>query len=130
MTLTYALYFSNVLHLLTYGPKLLAIKKHSTLSQTVPAMFHQAETLHHTLAVTMSQEHQLFNRQQCGTPVTPCGMVCSVHGGHEALCCVSASMPWFTKNKTTTATINECLCLDEDTNNENIRIEHLELYIK
>ena len=55
------------------------------------------------------------------------GMQC---GGHEAPCCVSASMPWFTKNTTTTGTINVRLCLDEDTNNENIGIERLELYVK
>ena len=147
----------HVLHLLTYGPKLLAIKKHSTLSQTVPAMFRLAETLHHTSAVMYDGGCQWqwwrvpvavpvavtlngwCSYCESGTPtIQPTamwytsdplwdGMQC---GGHEAPCCVSASMPWFTKNTTTTATINVRLCLDEDTNNENIGIERLELYVK
>ena len=57
------------------------------------------------------------------------GMQC---GGDEGPCCNHTGLPWFNKNTPTptTATINVRLCLDEDTNNENIGIERLELFVK
>ena len=57
------------------------------------------------------------------------GMQC---GGDEGPCCNHTGLPWFNKNTptTTAATINVRLCPDENTNNENIGIERLELFVK
>ena len=58
------------------------------------------------------------------------GMQC---GGQEVPCCNHTGLPWFHKNTLTStiAPIKVRVCLDEDTsNNENIGIERLELYIK
>ena len=57
------------------------------------------------------------------------GMQC---GGDEGPCCNRTGLPWFNKNTLTptTATITTRVCLDEDTNNENIGIDRLELYVK
>ena len=61
------------------------------------------------------------------------GMQC---GGQEVPCCNHTGLPWFHKNTSTltTAPINAPIkvrvCLDEDTDNENIGIECLELYVK
>ena len=57
------------------------------------------------------------------------GMQC---GGDEGPCCNHTGLPWFNKNTPTptTATIKVRICLDEGTNNENIGIERLELYVK
>ena len=57
------------------------------------------------------------------------GMQCE---GGEGPCCNHTGMPWFIKNIATHTTdaINVRVCLDESTGNENIGIEHLELYIK
>ena len=57
------------------------------------------------------------------------GMQC---GGDEGPCCNHPGLPWFNKNTFThtATTINVRACLDEPTNNENIGIERLELYIK
>ena len=57
------------------------------------------------------------------------GMQC---GGDEGPCCNRTGLPWFNKNLSTptTATITTRVCLDEDTTNENIGIDRLELYIK
>ena len=57
------------------------------------------------------------------------GMQC---GGQEVPCCNHTGLPWFHKNTSTltTAPIKVRVCLDEGTNNENIGIERLELYVK
>ena len=57
------------------------------------------------------------------------GMQC---GSQEAPCCNHNGLAWFHKNTltSTTAPIKVRLCVDEGTNNENIGIERLELYIK
>ena len=49
----------------------------------------------------------------------------------EVPCCNHTGLPWFQKtlSTSTTATITTRVCLDEDTNNENLGIEHLELYM-
>ena len=53
-------------------------------------------------------------------------------GGMEGPCCNHTGLPWFNKNITTptTASIKVRVCLDEVTNNENLGIERLELYVK
>ena len=53
-------------------------------------------------------------------------------GGDEGPCCNHTGLPWFNKNTPTptTATINVRICLDEDTSNENLGVEHLELFVK
>ena len=57
------------------------------------------------------------------------GMQCR---GDEGPCCNPTGLPWFIRNipTTTTATIKVRVCLDEASDNENIGIERLELYIK
>ena len=57
------------------------------------------------------------------------GMQC---GGQEGPCCNHPALPWFTENTLTStiAPIDVRLCLDEDTDNENIGIERLEIYVK
>ena len=57
------------------------------------------------------------------------GMQC---GSQEVPCCNHTGLPWFHKNTLTLtiALINVRVCLDEDTDNENIGIERLELYVK
>ena len=57
------------------------------------------------------------------------GMQC---GGQEVPCCNHTGLPWFHKNTltSTTAPIKVRLCVDEASNNENIGIERLELYVK
>ena len=57
------------------------------------------------------------------------GMQCE---GGEGPCCNHTGMPWFIKSipTHTTDAINVHVCLDENTSNENLGIEHLELYIK
>ena len=57
------------------------------------------------------------------------GMQC---GGDEGPCCNHTGLPWFHKtlSTSTTATITTRVCLDEATNNENIGIDRLELYVK
>ena len=59
------------------------------------------------------------------------GMQC---GGDEGPCCNHTGLPWFNKNTPTpttcTATINMRLCLDQTGDDENIGIEHLELFFK
>ena len=50
----------------------------------------------------------------------------------EGSCCNHTGLPWFNKNTptNTTATINVRICLDEDTSNENLGVERLELFVK
>ena len=57
------------------------------------------------------------------------GMQC---GGDEGPCCNHTGLPWFNTNTPTptTATINVRICLDEDTSNENLGVERLELFVK
>ena len=57
------------------------------------------------------------------------GMQC---GGDEGPCCNHTGLPWFHKtlSTSTTATITTRVCLNEDTNNENIGIDRLALYVK
>ena len=57
------------------------------------------------------------------------GMQC---GGDEGPCCNHTGLPWFHKtlSTSTTATITTSVCLNEDTNDENIGIDRLELYVK
>ena len=57
------------------------------------------------------------------------GMQC---GGDEGPCCDHPGLPWFNKNTPTptTATINVRICLDEDTSNENLGVERLEVFVK
>ena len=57
------------------------------------------------------------------------GMQC---GEDEEPCCDRTGLPWFNKNTPTptTATINVRVCLDQPGHDENIGIEHLEIYIK
>ena len=57
------------------------------------------------------------------------GMQC---GGVEGPCCNHTGLPWFSKNilTSTTATITTRVCMNQDTNDENIGIEQFELYIK
>ena len=69
-----------VLHLLTYGPMLLAIKRQE-VHLTVHATHHQVPVLHHMLAAatTVSLDHQtILILSSNGTPVIPCGMECNV----------------------------------------------------
>ena len=53
-------------------------------------------------------------------------------GGDEGPCCNNTQQPWFqTKTRTPTmANIDAWVCLDQDTSNENVGVERLELYIK
>ena len=57
------------------------------------------------------------------------GMQC---GGLEGPCCTHMGLPWFNKNLSiqTNADINVRICLDMDTNDENLGIETMELYVK
>ena len=57
------------------------------------------------------------------------GMQC---GGDEGPCCNHTGLPWFLKNlpTPTAASITVRVCLDQEWDDENIGIEHLELYIK
>ena len=57
------------------------------------------------------------------------GMQC---GGVEGPCCDHPGLPWFNKNTSTptTVTINVRICLDEDTSNENLGVERLEVFVK
>ena len=57
------------------------------------------------------------------------GMQC---GGDEGPCCNPTGLPWFIRNipTNTTATIKVRVCLDEASDNENIGIERLQLYVK
>ena len=53
-------------------------------------------------------------------------------GGDEGPCCNNTRQPWFqTQTRTPTmADIDAWVCLDEDTSDENVGIERLELYVK
>ena len=53
-------------------------------------------------------------------------------GGDEGPCCNHTGMPWFIRNtsSSTTANVNVHLCQDEITEDENIGIQLLELYVK
>ena len=86
-----------------------------------------------TLAMTtiVSQEHYII--RLIGTPVIPCGMVCSVEE-MKNLVVTTLDCPGLTRTHShlhvPLRIINVRSCLDEPTNNENIRIERLELYVK
>ena len=53
-------------------------------------------------------------------------------GGHEGPCCNHTRQPWFQTNTRTPtmADISAWVCLDEDTSDENVGIEQLEIYVK
>ena len=54
------------------------------------------------------------------------------YGGVEGPCCNHPGLPWFNKNTSTptNAAINVRICLDEDTSNENLGVERLEVFVK
>ena len=118
-----------------YGHMLLVITRQEAMNQTVCATHHQVPVLHHMLDSSYYCESGSLNHPKLALfkwftsdPLWD-GMQC---GGDEGPCGNYTGLPWFNKNTPTpaTATINVRLCPDENTNNENIGIERLELFVK
>ena len=57
---------------------LLVITRQEAINQTVRATHHQVPVLHHMLAAATTVSLEQQQHRTHGTPVIPCGMVCSV----------------------------------------------------
>ena len=124
-----------LIQLIIYGLMQLDLKKEHIIQRTsVLATLNQVKLLLHLSAMTstVSQDHLIIplavhSPGFTGDPLWD-GAGC---GGQEGPCCNRAGLPWFKKSLSipTTASISVRVCRDTS-RDENIGIQHLELYIK